>query len=86
LNGGIKDASHIIRLGESVNCPLPVIDLARQHMISARAIGGADMDWSSLSAGFRVTAGVEPFERKEMLKKWDHTSDAASSSAGKDGQ
>lgn len=70
LNGGIKDASHIIRLGESVDCPLPIIELARQHMVSARAIGGANLDWSSLSAGFRVTAGVEPFEKKEMLKKW----------------
>lgn len=70
LNGGIKDASHIIKLGESVDCPLPIIELARQHMVSARAIGGANLDWSSLSAGFRVTAGVEPFEKKEMLKKW----------------
>lgn len=39
-------------------------------MVSARAIGGSGLDWSSLSAGFRVTAGVEPFEKKEMLKKW----------------
>ncbi len=39
LNGGFKDASHIIRLGESVDCPLPIIELARQHMVSARAIG-----------------------------------------------
>ncbi|PWZ02375.1 6-phosphogluconate dehydrogenase C-terminal domain-like protein [Testicularia cyperi] len=73
LNGGIKDASHIIRLGESVDCPLPIIELARQHMVSARAIGGSNLDWSSLSAGFRVTAGVEPFERKEMLKKWSQS-------------
>ncbi|KAN0064797.1 hypothetical protein ACQY0O_001854 [Thecaphora frezii] len=73
LNGGIKDASHIIKLGESVDCPLPIIDLARQHMLSARAIGGENLDWSSLSGGFRVTAGVPPFERKEMLKKWSES-------------
>ncbi len=35
LNGGIKDASHIIKLGESVDCPLPIIELARQHIWSA---------------------------------------------------
>lgn len=80
LSGGIKDASHIIKLGESVDCPLPIIDLARQHMVSARAIGGTgDLDWSSLSAGFRVTAGVEPFGRKEMLKKWSQTGERADS-------
>ncbi|PWN50511.1 6-phosphogluconate dehydrogenase C-terminal domain-like protein [Violaceomyces palustris] len=69
LEGGIKDASHIRRLGDSVDCPLPIIDLARQHMISARAHGGSHLDWSSLSAGFRITAGVPPFERPEMLQK-----------------
>lgn len=81
LNGGIKDASHIIRLGQSVDCPLPIIELARQHMVSARAIGGADLDWSSLSAGFRVTAGVEPFKKKEMLTKWATKTDEGPSSS-----
>ncbi|KAJ9105020.1 hypothetical protein QFC19_003651 [Naganishia cerealis] len=51
LQGGIKDASHIRKLGEDCSVPLPIIDIAHQHLITARAAGGGHLDWSSLVAG-----------------------------------
>jgi hypothetical protein len=30
---------------------MPIIDTAHQHLITARAVGGAELDWSSLVAG-----------------------------------
>jgi len=68
IDGGIKDAGHIRRLTGDVNSPMPVIDLAYQHMLTARAghvsqtlLGKAKykvLDWSALIAGVRVSAGL----------------------------
>ncbi|KAJ7222861.1 NAD-P-binding protein [Mycena haematopus] len=38
IEGGIKDASHIRRLTAVHNSPMPSIDIAHQHLITARAI------------------------------------------------
>lgn len=74
LNGGIKDASHIQRLGASVDCPMPIVDIAMSHLISARAnSNGRDLDWSSLVAGQRIAAGLPPFSNKVGLEKWGST-------------
>ncbi|KAF7302819.1 NAD(P)-binding protein [Mycena kentingensis (nom. inval.)] len=72
INGGIKDASHIRRLTAVHNAPMPSIDIAHQHLITARAIhtgkvqAGQDavdvLDWSGIAAGARVAAGLPPFE------------------------
>jgi len=72
INGGIKDASHIRRLTAVHNAPMPSIDIAHQHLITARAIhtskvqAGQDavgvLDWSGIVAGARVAAGLPPFE------------------------
>ncbi|KAJ7447248.1 NAD-P-binding protein [Mycena latifolia] len=72
IDGGIKDASHIRRLTAIHNSPMPSIDIAHQHLITARAIhtskvqAGQDavqvLDWSGIVAGARVAAGLEPFE------------------------
>ncbi|KAF7307591.1 NAD(P)-binding protein [Mycena indigotica] len=72
INGGIKDASHIRRLTAVHNSPMPAIDIAHQHLITARAIhtgqvqAGKEavdvLDWSGIVAGARVAAGLDPFE------------------------
>jgi len=50
---------------------MPIIDIAHQHLITARALhasrklgGGAefdDLDWSAIIAASRVAAGLEGF-------------------------
>lgn len=55
-------SSHIRQLAESHNVPMPVIDVAHQHMLSARAHGGDEMDWTALVGGQRISAGLQPFK------------------------
>ncbi|KAH8094728.1 NAD(P)-binding protein [Cristinia sonorae] len=72
IDGGIKDATHIRRLSTETNVPMPSLDTAHQHLITARAIHAAQslrgehsydtLDWSSLVAGTRVAAGLDPFD------------------------
>ncbi|KAG6895085.1 hypothetical protein C0992_003211 [Termitomyces sp. T32_za158] len=69
IDGGIKDASHIRRLTAELNSPMPAIDVAHQHLLTARAIhqsmkqeGKAvyeTLDWSGIVAGTRVAAGLD---------------------------
>ncbi|KAF5385352.1 hypothetical protein D9615_001209 [Tricholomella constricta] len=69
IDGGIKDASHIRRLTAEVNSPMPAIDVAHQHLLTARALhqsrkqeGKAvfdTLDWSGIIAGTRVAAGLD---------------------------
>ncbi|TFK77471.1 NAD-P-binding protein [Pluteus cervinus] len=76
LDGGIKDASHIRRLTAKHNSPMPVIDIAHQHLITTRAIhsslhqeGQAShdvLDWSGIVAASRVSAGLDAFDRKKV--------------------
>ncbi|KAK0481835.1 NAD(P)-binding protein [Armillaria novae-zelandiae] len=72
IDGGIKDASHIRRLTHEHNTPMPLVDIAYQHLITARAINntmkaeGNDvfdpLDWSAIIAGTRVAAGLDAFD------------------------
>ncbi|KAJ7608710.1 NAD-P-binding protein [Roridomyces roridus] len=72
IDGGIKDASHIRRLTAVHNAPMPSIDIAHQHLITARAIHNSRvqagkptvevLDWSGIVAGTRVAAGLDGFE------------------------
>ncbi|KAJ6601139.1 NAD-P-binding protein [Mycena vulgaris] len=72
IDGGIKDASHIRRLTAFHNSPMPSIDIAHQHLITARAIhtsqvqagkeGVEVLDWSGIVAGTRVAAGLDAFD------------------------
>lgn len=62
LGGGITDARHIRQLAESHNVPMPVMDVAHQHMLSARAHGGDELDWTALVGGQRIAAGLQPFQ------------------------
>lgn len=60
--------SHIRRLTSELNSPMPVIDIAHQHMLTARAghisntLQGTakheTLDWGALISGVRVTAGL----------------------------
>jgi len=59
------------RLTAEHNSPMPVIDIAHQHLLTARALhdanklGGAEqfevLDWSAIIAASRVAAGLEGF-------------------------
>ncbi|ORX36232.1 6-phosphogluconate dehydrogenase [Kockovaella imperatae] len=72
LAGGIADARHIRRLAENHDVPMPSLDVALQHMLSARAHGGADLDWTALVGGQRIAAGLPPFSGKTTrLEKED---------------
>ncbi|KDQ63078.1 hypothetical protein JAAARDRAFT_29074 [Jaapia argillacea MUCL 33604] len=72
IDGGIKDASHVRRLTNDHNCPMPLIDVVHQHLLTARALhedrkraGTAKyelVDWSSMIVGSRVAAGLDGFE------------------------
>ena len=55
---------HVRRLAEDHDVPMPALDVALQHMLSARAHGGADLDWTALVGGQRITAGMPPFSGK----------------------
>ena len=60
--------SHIRRLTSELNSPMPVIDIAHQHMLTARAghISKVQqgtskfevLDWGALISGVRVSAGL----------------------------
>lgn len=75
INGGIKDATHIRRLTAELNAPMPVVDTAHQHLLTARAIhtshkqegkaGFDTLDWSGIIAGTRVAAGLDGFDSQK---------------------
>ncbi|GAE00171.1 hypothetical protein UM02592.1 [Paecilomyces variotii No. 5] len=71
IPGGMKDASYIRRLGAETSTPTPIIDQAWNHLTTAKAIGGDSLDWSSCSAGMRVTAGLKPFKGEDFTLKKD---------------
>ncbi|KAI9508367.1 NAD-P-binding protein [Russula earlei] len=72
IDGGVKDATHIRRLSSELNSPMPAIDTAHHHLLTARALHAAQertgttsfpvLDWSALIAGTRVAAGLDAFE------------------------
>ncbi|KDQ31199.1 hypothetical protein PLEOSDRAFT_1036388, partial [Pleurotus ostreatus PC15] len=76
IDGGIKDAAHIRHLTAEHNSPMPVIDIAHQHLITARAIHAKQaaqgkenfktLDWSGLVAGPRVAAGLDAFDSQKV--------------------
>ncbi|THG95470.1 hypothetical protein EW026_g6190 [Hermanssonia centrifuga] len=78
IDGGIKDSAHIRKLATDVNCPMPALDVAHQHLITARAVHASKrarghavheiLDWSSLVAGARVAAGLDGFDSNKHSK------------------
>ncbi|KIM88935.1 hypothetical protein PILCRDRAFT_245320 [Piloderma croceum F 1598] len=78
INGGIKDASHMRRLTNDHNSPMPVIDAAYSHLLTARALHSAQvlqgqqqfntLDWSAVVAGTRVAAGLDGLDSGKHSK------------------
>ncbi|KAG6842439.1 hypothetical protein C0991_007569 [Blastosporella zonata] len=78
IDGGIKDASHIRRLTAEFNSPMPAIDVAHQHLLTARAIHQSKkqqgktefetLDWSGIVAGTRVAAGLDGLDSKKACR------------------
>ncbi|KAH9945637.1 hypothetical protein B0H21DRAFT_423214 [Amylocystis lapponica] len=71
IDGGIKDAGHMRRLVSDLNSPMPTVDSAYQHLLTARAqhavykANGEEpfdiLDWSGLVGALRIGAGLDPF-------------------------
>lgn len=61
VEGGLKDANHLRHLAAENDCIIPTVDRAHSNLITARAVGGGSLDWSSLVAGPRLAAGLSPF-------------------------
>ncbi|ORY26971.1 NAD binding domain of 6-phosphogluconate dehydrogenase-domain-containing protein [Naematelia encephala] len=63
IDGGLKDANHILSLGQDMGhpCPVPTIERAVKNLNRAKEIGGPGMDWSSLAIAQRESVGLEPF-------------------------
>ncbi|KAH8992419.1 hypothetical protein EDB92DRAFT_567165 [Lactarius akahatsu] len=72
IDGGVKDAT---RLSTEHNSPMPAIDSAQHHLLTARALHDAQahtrrtrfpvLDWSTLIVGTRVAAGLDGFDTAE---------------------
>jgi len=71
IDGSIKDATHIRNLAAEKNSPMPITDIVLQHLLTARALHSSDhatgskfpqLDMTSLAAGARVAAGLDPFD------------------------
>ncbi|KAK7695111.1 hypothetical protein QCA50_002301 [Cerrena zonata] len=72
IDGGVKDSTHIRRLATELNSPMPALDTAHEHLLTARALHASKkargqqvfetLDWSSLVAGARTSAGLDGFD------------------------
>jgi 3-hydroxyisobutyrate dehydrogenase-like beta-hydroxyacid dehydrogenase len=56
----VQDVNLMRRLGEASDTPLPLADIAHQHLLAARAAGLGDKDWASLAVSVRQSAGLPP--------------------------
>lgn len=70
IDGGLADSQNIRHLADHNNVPMPVIDVAHGHLITARAQGNGQMDWTALVGGERIAAGLQPFAGKTHLEPW----------------
>ena len=58
LRLGLKDVRLALQAGESVDAPLPIASLIRDHMLTALSQGMEDMDWSSTAKLAATNAGL----------------------------
>jgi 3-hydroxyisobutyrate dehydrogenase-like beta-hydroxyacid dehydrogenase len=78
IAGGIKNASLVRSLTSEHSAPMPVIDTAYQHLLTARALHAGQvtrgtqqfdtLDWSAIIAGARVAAGLDGFDNERHAK------------------
>ena len=45
-------------LSREVSCPLPVVDVAMGHLLSAKARHGGNLDWGAIGLAARDAAGL----------------------------
>ena len=57
---GLKDVGHMRQLGREVGCPLPLADLAHQHLLTAESKWGGELDWGAIGLVARDAAGLPP--------------------------
>ena len=72
----LPNNSHVRRLTSVHNSPMPVIDTAHQHFLTARALHKAakdngtakvdTLDWSAIIVGPRVNAGLDGFDSEKV--------------------
>ncbi|RIA81477.1 NAD binding domain of 6-phosphogluconate dehydrogenase-domain-containing protein [Glomus cerebriforme] len=58
VTNSLKDVGHMRRLATEYECPLPVADIVHQHLITVKANGGENYDWSSIVGALRIAAGL----------------------------
>eukprot|EP01098_Paradermamoeba_levis_P005924 TRINITY_DN2467_c0_g1_i1.p1 TRINITY_DN2467_c0_g1~~TRINITY_DN2467_c0_g1_i1.p1 ORF type:complete len:311 (+),score=105.27 TRINITY_DN2467_c0_g1_i1:112-1044(+) len=58
VNVGLKDTNMMRQLGQQVNCPLPFIDVANQHLVVAKERGWENLDWTVVSLIVKESAGI----------------------------
>jgi 3-hydroxyisobutyrate dehydrogenase-like beta-hydroxyacid dehydrogenase len=63
VTNSLKDVGYMQRLAAECESPLPVVDIFHQHLITAKANGGENYDWTSIVGASRIAAGL-PFANK----------------------
>jgi len=58
VTNALKDVGHMRRLAAESECPLPVADIFHQHLITVKANGGENYDYSGAVEALRVAAGL----------------------------
>ncbi|KXZ45112.1 hypothetical protein GPECTOR_58g561 [Gonium pectorale] len=56
---GLKDVNLMRKLAERSESPLPLADVAFNHLLAAKAAGLADKDWAALAVAVRRSAGLQ---------------------------
>ena len=56
---GLKDANLALAAGEAVDVPLPSANVWRDRLLSAKAHGGADLDWAVMAREQARASGIE---------------------------
>ncbi|RGB26414.1 NAD binding domain of 6-phosphogluconate dehydrogenase-domain-containing protein [Rhizophagus diaphanus] len=58
VTNALKDVGHMRRLAAESECPLPVADIFHQHLITVKANGGENYDYSGAVEALRIAAGL----------------------------
>lgn len=56
----LKDVGHMRTLAQQSCCPAPLVDQAFNHLLSAKARHGAELDWGAIYLAVRDAAGLPP--------------------------
>jgi 3-hydroxyisobutyrate dehydrogenase-like beta-hydroxyacid dehydrogenase len=60
-----KDVGHIASMARQAVCPLPLVDMASNHLLAAKAKHGGDIDWGALHLAVRDAAGLPPINKEQ---------------------